>query len=380
MGANSSTHTAPSKSAHPMEESDAPPPSSLVPPSRRQAPSSRQRYLLSLDRSMKAFLRASNLPGLEYRLRLAGYHTFHDLLSADQQTLEARGFTGIMSQRLLRAMSEYIRRQLSRSEEERLPFRLVRRGQRIRTEPSESMRENPNYQKRNVKRQKSSGGEEPGRKMATAWSPVASAQIIPSQVRLMAESDLELQHLISLPPTETVVTAESEDLAVETPSTRNMEEECSTTVVTGNDVGRDSLSPPADNRGQKILGVVVKDDNALLIVEEVSSAEGEDLPFSELDDAQLREEALLSLTQLRCQPLTGAVPSLDNGTEETDYHSPLPTLPQQIQRCFSVPADLKFLAQNSQESVFISLRMRAFSCTISPQPTSSHPCNQSTTI
>ena len=372
MGASSSsTHPA----GHPLrEEVDAPLQDALVPPSRLRARAiaGRQKYLLSLDRSLKAFLRASNLPGLEYRLRLAGYHTFHDLLSADQPTLEAQGFTGIMAKRLLRAVADYLRKQLCRSEGERLPFRLVRRGQRIQTEPSESLRENPNYQKRNVKRQKSSG-EDTARNMAASSHQIAPAPM-PSRVRLMAESDLQLQHLIYPAPQPPEVTSGEGGGSVE-PAVEG----------TGAAVGVETVGslPPADDRGQKILGVIVRDDDALLVVEDTTSSDGEDPPLSELDDAQLREEALLSLNQLRHSPFTVPGSDLASGAEETDCPD-LPPPGLQIHRCFSVPADLKLsTAETASSEEFVFNNIRAFSCgTLSPLPTpaTTCPCYQSSIL
>jgi len=60
---------------------------------------------------MKVFLRASNLPGLEYRLKLAGYRSLGDLLNTDRETLMSKGFTGIMAQQLMNAVAEYINKQ-----------------------------------------------------------------------------------------------------------------------------------------------------------------------------------------------------------------------------------------------------------------------------
>ena len=369
MGAHSSSHQMVPKQPQ-SEEPDAP--DSLIPPSRLRAQTAaRHKYLLSLDRSMKVFLRASNLPGLEYRLRLAGYHTFHDLLSTDRETLESKGFTGIMATRLLRAIADYLRRQLSRSEEDRLPFRLVRRGQRIQTEPSESMRENPNFKKRNVKRQKSSG-EDSTRKGA-GGGVLQSSQML-SRVRLMTESDLELQHLISpQPPAEVATAGEStghptEESACTTaegnehttqvePGSAARTSEATTTTGSGRN---DGLLAPEDDRGQKILGVIVKDDDALLVVEEDSSPsrDGEDPPICELDDALLQEEALLSLKQLRRPPTSTTDRDLDDGADST-HTPPLP-------RSFSIPADLKLTPQTLVDE-FVSNPIRTFSCsTVSP--------------
>ena len=184
------------------------PSSPLIPPSRLKAPG--VKYLQSLDRNMKVFLRVSNLPGLEYRLKLAGYRRLDDLLRTDRETLMARGFTGIMAQQLITAVTEYINRQFCRSEEEQLPFRLVRKGQRIQTEPTEGMKENPNFHKPNIKRQKSFEGPLHQRAVKRGQNhtpatrgeiaPLAPKTQTPSLVRLMSEEDLELQHLLSPPP------------------------------------------------------------------------------------------------------------------------------------------------------------------------------------
>lgn len=115
----------------------------------------------SLDRSLKAFLHASNLPGLEYRLRIAGYHKLSDLYDADVNSLCAHGFTQLMAARLLRALNDYILKQMDKSEGLRLPFQMVRKGQKIKSDPTEKMKALPTFGKRNVKRQQRSEGSKP---------------------------------------------------------------------------------------------------------------------------------------------------------------------------------------------------------------------------
>lgn len=119
----------------------------------------RRRDFQSLDRSLKSFLRASNLPGLEYRLKLAGYQRLDDLLDTDAEMLVSDGFTRLMAKRLMTALDSYIQRHLDITDGQPSPFQLVRRGhlgQRIKSDPSEEMKALPNYGKRNVKRQSSS--------------------------------------------------------------------------------------------------------------------------------------------------------------------------------------------------------------------------------
>ncbi len=108
----------------------------------------------SLDRSLKSFLRTSNLPGLEYRLRVAGFNSLDDLAEADESLLCSHGFTPLMSRRLLQALEDYVMKQVFKLEEKQLPFQLVRKGQKIDSTPTEKMKELPTYGKQNVKRQK----------------------------------------------------------------------------------------------------------------------------------------------------------------------------------------------------------------------------------
>jgi hypothetical protein len=122
-------------------------------------PLRKRRDFQSLDRSLKSFLRASNLPGLEYRLKLAGYQRLDDLLDTDAEKLVSDGFTRLMAKRLMTALDNYIQRHLDITDGQPSPFQLVRRGhlgQRIKSDPSEEMKALPNYGKRNVKRQSSS--------------------------------------------------------------------------------------------------------------------------------------------------------------------------------------------------------------------------------
>ena len=152
-------------------------------------PLQRRRDFQSLDRSLKSFLRASNLPGLEYRLKLAGYHRLDDLLDTDAEKLVSEGFTRLMAMRLVRALDNYIQRHLDITDGQPSPFQLVRRGhmgQKIKSDPSEEMKALPNYGKRNVKRQSSSDNVvfRPGKKRS------APKQKITSVVRLMSEEQM----------------------------------------------------------------------------------------------------------------------------------------------------------------------------------------------
>lgn len=159
-------------------------------------PQSTRQSFKSLDRSLKSFLRFSNLPGLEYRLRLAGYNTLSDLYEADEETLCAHGFTPLMARRLLNSLEDYIIKQLDRSaaKDTRIPFELVRKGQKISSDPTEKMKALPTFGKQNFKRQrrpphppkmskKRSGSSKGGGKVAMQKQPV-------SYVRLLSEENI----------------------------------------------------------------------------------------------------------------------------------------------------------------------------------------------
>eukprot|EP00731_Ephydatia_muelleri_P027468 Em0019g341a len=63
----------------------------------------------NLGNNLKAFLRSSNLSGLEYRLRIAGFYTMEDLLKTNEEKLKASGLTPLMTSRLIAALSDYHR-------------------------------------------------------------------------------------------------------------------------------------------------------------------------------------------------------------------------------------------------------------------------------
>ena len=198
------TSTMIAPSMEPQLQTDAPqtqlPTHSPALGSNRSTP---KRPFSSLNRSLKVFLRASNLPGLEYRLRLARYYTLSDLLDANVEVLCDRGFTMLMARRLLNALEEYIQRHLDEEEGANLPFKLVRRGQKISMGPSELMKALPTYGKQNVKRHKSVDNKrsKPS-KLAAAAGGVRNkaAGKTPSRIRLMSEETLKQQHFV-LPTT-----------------------------------------------------------------------------------------------------------------------------------------------------------------------------------
>ena len=354
-----------SRSRH---ETDAP--HSLVPPSRLRA--ARGKYLLSLDRSMKVFLRASNLPGLEYRLKLAGYRTLADLLNTDQEELEARGFTGIMAQRLMNAVSEYVNKQLYRSEKERLPFRLVRKGQRLQTEPSETMKDNPNFRKRNLKRQKSTEGPvKKGQSVAnivrremSAVTKIPAGQT-PSAVRLMTEEDLQLQHLLSTPPAQT--TGEP------TEEPRQDDGQGMLSVVV-------EEAPPLEDDSLGMLGDVVEE--APLLEDDSLGMLGDVVEEAHLlEEPPLLEESPLLGVEALNMPLEGGL-SLDviqEELEETDSPINIAFGPT-ISRSFSVPADFKLTLDDAAASTsddYAVSHIRTYSCppSLAPQLTQqSHAC------
>ena len=134
----------------------------------------------TLDTSLKGFLRACNMKGLEYRLRLAGkpeeatstntiacaidlflvsqsphalclsfslgVYTLEDLVEKDEAALTHHGFTQLMARRLFRSLEDYL------SGPEVTPFMVVRPNRRLSTGPSIIMRSSHNYGKINKKR------------------------------------------------------------------------------------------------------------------------------------------------------------------------------------------------------------------------------------
>ena len=178
--------------------------------------SRRRRDFQSLDRSLKSFLRASNLPGLEYRLKLAGYHCFDDLLDTDAEKLVSDGFTRLMAMRLMRALDNYIQRHLDITDGQPSPFQLVRRGhigQKIKSDPSEEMKALPNYGRRNVKRQSSSDTVlfRSGKKRS------APKQKHTSVVRLMSEEQMPSEPIFPnvIDVRDSVFVGEQEEMALQ---------------------------------------------------------------------------------------------------------------------------------------------------------------------
>lgn len=143
----------------------------------------------SLDRSLKVFLRSSNLPGLECRLRVAGFNSLEDLAEANEDILCAHGFTPHMAQRLLTALDDYLLRQVDKSEEVLLPFQLVRKGQVIKSSPTDKMKELPTFGKQNVKRQRVSDKKPSKNKKASVNKGKPAKQPF-SIVRLMSQESI----------------------------------------------------------------------------------------------------------------------------------------------------------------------------------------------
>ena len=202
-------------------------------------PLRKRRDFQSLDRSLKSFLRASNLPGLEYRLKLAGYQRLDDLLDTGAEKLVSDGFTRLMAKRLMTALDNYIQRHLDITDGQPSPFQLVRRGhmgQRIKSDPSEEMKALPNYGKRNVKRQSSSETVlfRSGKKHA------APKQKHTSVVRLMSEEQMPSEPIFPnvIDVRDSVFVAEGEERASQgTGSERSSMTSSSTNVTSSSSSG-----------------------------------------------------------------------------------------------------------------------------------------------
>ena len=151
----------------------------------------------SVDKSLKVFLRISNLSGLEYRLRLAGYYTLGDLLSTNVELLCAGGITSLMARRLLNALDEYIQSHMELEEGANQPFKLVRKGQKIPSEPSKQMMALPTYGKQNKKRKRSveDGSEMSNPDAASTGSGKKSGKSL-SKIRLMTAGMLNQKYFV----------------------------------------------------------------------------------------------------------------------------------------------------------------------------------------
>ncbi len=175
----------------------------------------------SLDRGLKAFLRSSNLPGLEYRLKLAGYNSLSDLLGTEVDILCAHGFTPLMARRLLGALDEYLMRQFDRVDRDeaiRLPFELVRKGQKINSDPTEKMKALPTFGKQNVKRQRFVELPKMAKKRASSakGTKVMANQKRPiSYVRLMSQEHLPNEPIFPNDVIQEVVETEEEVIGPE---------------------------------------------------------------------------------------------------------------------------------------------------------------------
>ena len=182
------------RSNGPQLQTDTAPHSSLLAISRKRT--AKKSSYQSLDKSLKMFLKANNLPGLEYRLRLAGYYTLGDLLSANVELLCAEGITCLMARRLLNAVDDHIHRHVELEEGANQPFKLVRKGQKIPSEPSKQMMALPTYGVPNKKRKRSVDDGRSEMSKAGAADSGSKSGISVSKIRLMSADILKQQHFV----------------------------------------------------------------------------------------------------------------------------------------------------------------------------------------
>lgn len=290
----------------------------------------------SLDRGLKAFLRSSNLPGLEYRLRLAGYNSLSDLLDADVDTLCAHGFTPLMARRLLGALDEYLVRHLDRSEGIQLPFQLVRKGQKIKSDPTEKMKALPTFGKRNVKRQ---GFNEPPKiaKKRTASSKgakVAAPKRPVSYVRLMSQENL---------PTEPIfpnVLSEVFSGEVEEGGGRGEEEE------EGEGGGEHDRGRVEGAGNEGTVDTEVTAESEVLTREPVSPLPvGADVRAGDRRSVPVFQEFFISN-------------AIDSGEHWVNSEE----MGKRVKRCSSVPADYRFHDSKSAPLRSWCMMVRSYSC------------------
>ena len=182
------------RSNGPQLQTDTAPHSSLLAISRKRT--TKKSSYQSVDKSLKMFLRVNNLPGLEYRLRLAGYYTLGDLLSTNVELLCAEGITSLMARRLLNAVDDHIHRHVELEEGANQPFKLVRKGQKIPSDPSKQMMALPTYGMPNKKRKRSADDGRSEMSKAGAADSGSKSGISVSKVRLMSADVLNQQHFV----------------------------------------------------------------------------------------------------------------------------------------------------------------------------------------
>ena len=182
------------RSNGPQLQTDTAPHSSLLAISRKKT--AKKSSYQSLDKSLKMFLRANNLSGLEYRLCLAGYYSLGDLLSANVELLCAEGITCLMARRLLNAVDDHIHRRVELEEGANQPFKLVRKGQKIPSEPSKQMMALPTYRVPNKKRKRSVDDGRSEMSKAGAANSGSKSGISVSKIRLMSADILKQQHFV----------------------------------------------------------------------------------------------------------------------------------------------------------------------------------------
>ena len=316
----------------------------------------------SLDRGLKAFLRSSNLPGLEYRLRLAGYNSLSDLLDADVDALCAHGFTPLMARRLLRALDDYIVRQLDRNDGVQIPFQLVRKGQKIKSDPTEKMKAMPTFGKRNIKRQRS---QEMSKKRVN--TPKGGKAIAPkrpiSYVRLMSQDNLPSEPIFQHDVFSGVSNGDTEGGAVEEGGVRGVEEGSTiggTERGEGTEEGGGRTEEEEEGRGVDEGGVFLT-----TAAEGVSAAAESDVRAREdVDPLPVRDGVPISARTVRFRH---SVPvfqeffvgdALDTG----EHWLSADEMGKRARRCNSVPADFRFHNSNSTPLRSWCMLVRSYSC------------------
>lgn len=313
----------------------------------------------SLDRGLKAFLRSSNLPGLEYRLRLAGYNSLSDLLDADVETLCAHGFTPLMARRLLGALDDYIMRQLDRSEGDQIPFQLVRKGQKIKSDPTEKMKAMPTFGKRNIKRQRSQEMSKMSKKRVSSskGGKVAAPKRPISYVRLMSQENLPSEPIFQHDVFPGVSGGEAEEMQVEEGGVQGVEEG-------GSERGRSEEGGGRAEEEEEGRGV---DEGGVFLP---SAAEG----VSETVESEVRAHE-----DVNPLPVRADVPA---STRAVRFRHSVPVFQEffvgdaldigelwlgtdemrRARRCNSVPADFRFHGSSSTPLRSWCMLVRSYSC------------------
>jgi hypothetical protein len=256
-----------------------------------------------------------------------------------------------MARRLLRALDDYIVQQLDRSEGVKLPFQIVRKGQKIKSDPTEKMKAMPTFGKRNIKRQRSQELSKSARKRVNASkaAKVASPKRPISHVRLMSQDNLPSEPIFQYDVFPVVASGDVEEGGV-----RGEEEESGRG-------GEETGEAASGRRGEEGEGGIEEGGVHLATPEGERTLETEEGPREHVDPLPIRASTIASR---RAGNSRHSVPvfqeffvadALDNAERWMDSR-------ERVKRCTSVPADFHFLGNTSAPLRSSCMLVHSYSC------------------